>query len=405
LFYKFSYRYLVSKKSTNAINIIAWVSIAAITLVTAAMIIVMSVFNGLSHLVKGLYNGFYSDLKIVAQSGKVITLTPEQLLQIKNTVGVAYVSCIAEEKALVKIGENQTVVSIKGVDDNYTKVSKLESYIRRGEYALGTPDNANIILGYGVENALGIFSTQALQKITAYVPNRNQRFTGKMDDFNTGEVAPNATFAIQQDFDNKYAISNIGFVKTLIGLDSNQYTSIEIALQNEQTIESTKQLLQKNIDTAMLVQTKYEQNQSMYNVMKYEKWGVYGIFCLVLLISSFTIVGALTMLVLEKKKDIGILKSMGASNRFVEKIFLTEGVLLGVIGVGLGCVLGISVCALQHYFHIIKLNGGSFLVDYYPVKMMPFDILLIVITVLSITFIAGYFPAQKAAKQALLLKS
>ncbi len=405
MFYKFSYRYLVSKKSTNAINIIAWVSIAAITLVTAAMIVVMSVFNGLSHLVKGLYNGFYSDVKIVAKSGKVITLDSLQLQAIKNTTGVAYISCIAEEKALVKIGESQTVVSIKGVDDNYTKVSKLQTYIRRGEYALGTAENANLILGYGVENALGIFSNQALEKITAYVPNRNQRFTGKIDDFNSGTASPNATFAIQQDFDNKYAISNIGFVKNLIGLDSNQYTSIEIALQNELTMEQTKALLQKNIDTSLQVQTKYEQNQSMYNVMKYEKWGVYGIFCLILLISSFTIVGALTMLVLEKKKDIGILKSMGASNRYIEKIFLTEGLLLGLIGVSLGCVLGIGICALQYYFHIIKLQGGSFLVDYYPVKMEFLDIILILSTVLGITFVAGYFPAQKAAKQVLLLKS
>jgi lipoprotein-releasing system permease protein len=405
LFYKFSYRYLVSKKSTNAINIIAWVSIAAITLVTAAMIVVLSVFNGLSGLVKGLYNGFYSDVKITAKSGKIINVTPTQLQTIKNTPGVAYISCIAEEKALVKIGESQTVVSLKGVDDNYTKVSKLQSYIRRGEYALGTTEEANLILGYGVENALGIFSNSALQKITAYVPNRNQRFTGKIDDFNSGELTPNATFAIQQDFDNKYAISNIGFVKNLIGLDSNQYTSIEIALQNEEVMDKTKLLLQKTIDKDLQVQNKYEQNQSMYNVMKYEKWGVYGIFCLVLLISSFTIVGALTMLVLEKKKDIGILKSMGASNNYIEKIFLTEGLLLGVIGVSLGSILGIGICAAQHYFHIIKLSGGSFLVDYYPVKMEILDIALILTTVIGITFIAGYFPAQKAAKQAFLLKS
>jgi lipoprotein-releasing system permease protein len=392
---------LVSKKSTNAINIIAWVSIAAITLVTAAMIVVLSVFNGLSGLVKGLYNGFYSDIKIVAKTGKTINVTPTQLQTIKNTAGVAYISCIAEEKALVKIGESQTIVSLKGVDDNYTKVSKLQSYIRRGEYALGTTDAPNLILGYGVENALGIFSTGALQKITAYVPNRNQRFTGKIDDFNSGELTPNATFAIQQDFDNKYAISNIGFVKNLIGLDSNQYSSIEIALQNESAMDKTKTLLQK-IDTTLQIQNKYE---SMYNVMKYEKWGVYGIFCLVLLISSFTIVGALTMLVLEKKKDIGILKSMGASNNYVEKIFLTEGLLLGVIGVSIGSILGIGICAAQHYFHIIKLSGGSFLVDYYPVKMELLDIVLIITTVIGITFIAGYFPAKKAANQALMLKS
>ncbi len=405
MFYKFSYRYLVSKKSTNAINIIAWVSIGAITLVTAAMIIVMSIFNGLTNLVKGLYNGFYSDLKIVPKSGKIFNYDNTLLQKLKNTPGVAFISCLAEEKALVKIGENQTVVSLKGVDDNYTKVNNLQNKIIRGTYTLGTGANPNMILGYGVENALGIYTSQSIAKITAYVPNRTHRFTGKIDDFNSGEANPIATFAIQQDFDNKYAITNIDFVKQLIGIDSSQYTSIEIALKDEQKIEEVKSFLQKQIPNTVLVQTKYEQNKSMYNVMKYEKWGVYGIFCLVLLIASFTIIGALTMLVLEKKKDIGILKSLGANNKLIQKIFLTEGVLLGLIGISLGCFLGILFCILQQKFHLIKLTGGSFLVDYYPVKMEILDILLILSTVFGITLIAGYFPAKKAAKQVLLLKS
>lgn len=405
MFYKFSYRYLVAKKSTNAINVIAWVSIGAIALVTAAMIIVLSVFNGLSDLVKSLYKGFYTDLRILPISGKVLTLTPEQYAALKKIDGVHYISFVAEEKALLKVGENQSIVTLKGVDNEYEKLTTIKQKIIRGEFELGDAENAKLVLGYGVENALGILSNQIQSKVMVYLPNRDRRFTGKMEDFNSGEALPDGTFAIQQDFDNKYAISNLAFVKNLIGLDSNQYTTIELAVKEESEIERIKSNLQNVLGKNYIIQTKYQQNQSLYNVMKYEKWGVYGIFCLVLLISSFTIIGALTMLVLEKQKDISILKSMGASNHYIRKIFLTEGLLLALFGIGFGVFLGILICTLQQHFHFVKLYGGSFLIDYYPVQMQFSDLFLIISTVAAITFLASYFPAKRAANQSFNLKS
>jgi lipoprotein-releasing system permease protein len=410
LIFRFALRYLIAKKSTNAINIIAWVSIGAITIVTAAMIIILSVFNGLTDLVKSLYNGFYTDIKIIAATGKVVTLTPEQYNTLKNINGVKAVSFVAEEKAMLKINQNQTIVTLKGVDDNFTKITTLSTKIVRGDYELGTIEKPKLILGYGVENALGINSNQIQANVNIFIPNYTKRFTGSIDDFNNGEATPTSTFAIQQDFDNKYAISNLGFVKTLIGLDSNQYTNIEIGLinnidNNESEAIAIQEKLQKLLGNNYVVQTKFQQNKSLYNVIKYEKWFVYAIFCLVLFIASFTIVGSLTMLVLEKKKDIGILKSMGANDTYIKKIFLAEGLLLAIVGIGAGVVLGILICLAQQYFHIVKLSGGSFLVDYYPVHILLPDMLLIISTVAIITIFASYLPARKAAKQLLELRN
>jgi lipoprotein-releasing system permease protein len=405
LIFSFAWRYLLGKKSTNAINIIAWVSIGAITLVTAAMIIILSVFNGLSDLVKSLYNGFYTDLTIIPASGKVLTLTPEQYQQLKGLNNIKAVSFVAEEKALLKVGENQTIVTLKGVDDQFVQITNIKDKIVRGKYELGNLENPQLILGYGVENALDIISSELQGAVTVYLPSRGKRFTGKIDDFNAANALPSSTFAIQQDFDNKYALCNMDFVKNLIGLDSNEYTNVEIGLVNENTATELQDQIQKILGANYIVQTKYQQNKSLYNVMRYEKWGVYAIFCLVLLIASFTIIGSLTMLVLEKKKDIGILKSMGAANLHIRRIFLAEGFLLAMVGIGIGVFLGLLICFLQQKLHFVKLYGGSFLVDYYPVKVLLPDILLIIGTVAFITILAAFWPAQKAASQQLELRN
>jgi lipoprotein-releasing system permease protein len=407
LILSFAWRYLVAKKSTNAINIIAKVSIGAITIVTAAMIVILSVFNGLTDMVRDLYSGLYTDVKIIAPSGKMLTLTPQQVAQIKGITGIGPISFVAEEKALLKVADKQSIVTLKGVDNNYTQLTTIHDKVVRGEYDLGTSEEPALLLGYGVENALGISSNSIQSPVTVYLPSRLKRFSGKIEDFNTGIANATGTFAIQMDFDNKYALSNVDFVKTLIGLDSNQYTSVEMSLQPNANADKIISQLRKTLGNDYIVQNKYEQNKSLYNVMKYEKWGVYAIFCLVLLIASFTIIGSLTMLVLEKKKDIGILKSMGASNTYIKKIFLTESSLLAIVGITLGTLLGLIICIVQQQFHLVPLagDGGSFLINYYPVKMLLPDFLLIIGTVAFITILASYWPAKKAANQQLELRN
>lgn len=405
MFFTFARRYLTAKKSTQAINLIAWVSVTAITLVTAAMIVVMSAFNGLSNLVQSLYKGFYTDLRIIPASGKVIELTPERLQQLKNIKGIKTISLTAEEKALLKNQENQVIVTLKGVDDNYSAITNVAEKKLRGEWNLGDIDKPMLFIGYGVENALGVLADRFPGQIVVYMPGRERSFTGRLDDFNSGEAALSGTFAVQQDFDNKYAISNIGFVKSVMGLDSNQYTAVEIGLLPGYSFAEVQSKISELLGKQYTVQTKFQQNPGLYNVMKYEKWGVYSIFLLVLIIASFNITGALTMLVLEKKKDISVLQAMGSTPADIQKIFLSQGILLALTGVTAGTLMAAFLVKMQSTFHWVKLGNGSFLVNHYPVSMQAFDVLLIIGTVTVICVFAAWWPAKKASMQPLELRN
>jgi lipoprotein-releasing system permease protein len=405
VFFTFARRYLTGKKSTQAINLIAWVSVGAITLVTAAMIVVMSAFNGLSNLVQSLYKGFYTDLRIIPASGKVISLSPQQLQQIKAVKGVKTVSLTAEEKALLKNDETQVIVTLKGVDTAYASITNVAEKKIRGDWNLGSSDQPMLFLGYGVENALGILTDRFNGQIIVYMPGRERSFTGRLEDFNSGVAVTSGTFAIQQDFDNKYALTGIDFVKTVMGLDSNQYTAVEIGLLPGYGFSEVQNRITELLGSGYVVQTKFQQNPGLYNVMKYEKWGVYSIFLLVLIIASFNITGALTMLVLEKKKDIAVLQAMGATPADIQKIFLSQGVLLAITGVTAGTLIAAFLCKMQSTFHWVKLGNGSFLVNHYPVSMEALDIILIISTVSIICLLAAWWPAKKAAMQPLELRN
>ena len=211
-------------------------------------------------------------------------------------------------------------------------------------------------------------------------------------------------FAIQQDFDNKYAISNIAFVKQQMGLKEDEFTAAEIKLRPDADIKEARIALQNLIGKNYSVQTKYEQNSNLYNTMRLEKWAIYAVLTLILIIASFNMVSALTMLVLEKKQDISILQSMGSPATQIKKIFISQGILLAGIGALCGIALALAICFLQVKFKLIKLQGGSFLIDYFPIKLVITDFLMVAATAMAIALIASWFPASKAAKQPLELR-
>ncbi len=402
----FAWRYFKSKKDTNAINIISWISVLAITVVVAALIIVFSVFNGFEDLVKGLYADFYADINIKASKGKIISLTEAQLQQINTTNGIAQYSLVVEEKALLVNGENQTIAFLKGVDNHYNQVNNIanKNHILRGEYNLGTIQNPNLFVGAGIENALLIDVVSDLSSTTIYLPNK-ETSSNVLSSLNSFKLIPTGTFTVQQEFDNKYVFTNIGFVKYMLSLTANQYTSCEIKLAKNANEKQIVKQLETILGKDFKVQTRYQQNQSLYTAMQVEKWVIYGITCLILSVAAFNIVGAITMLVLEKQKDISVLKAMGASNALIQKIFLTEGLLLCSIGTALGTFLATIICLAQLQFHFIKLEGGTFLINYYPVKLMFSDYLIVIVTVFIIAFFAAYLPSSKASKQLVSLKS
>ncbi len=401
----FAWRYFKSKKSTNAINIIAWISVLAITVGSAALVLVLSVFNGFEGLVKGLYADFYTDIKIDAAQGKFITLTEAQLKKIQQTAGVQSAVTIAEEKAVLVNGEYQSIIFLKGVDESFAVNSKVPTHIIRGKFDAGTADEPKLVLGAGIENAVGADPTKNIYPLTVYLPNRSaNRFSGT-DALHSYNANTSGTFMIQQDFDNKYAFTNLAFVKYMLDLGPDEYSAVEVTANNPAKTDALKKTLQQLLGNKYRIQTRYEQNQSLYSIMQIEKWVIYGILSLILVVAAFNMIGALTMLVLEKQKDIAVLKAMGASNNYIQRIFLSEGLVLAGIGAGAGIGLAVLFCWLQITYKFIPLSGGTFIIDYYPVTLLWTDVLLVAVTVILIALAAAWIPSRKASMQAFSLKS
>ena len=403
----FAWRYFKAKKSANAINLIAWVTVGVITFAIACQILVLSVFNGFEGLVKSLYASFYADIKIIPAKGKTFTLTPAQLILLNRQPGVKAVSLIAEEKALLQNGELQTIVYLKGVDEDYTKVTGVAEKTYLGKFNTGTTQHPGLIVGSGVQNAAAIIVDAAFNAsaVTLILPKKGKvAISDPMQSLSEGDAKATGVFAIQQDFDSKYAITNIGFVKQQMGFAANEFSAAEIKLSDNSNFTAIQSLLSSILGTSYLVQTKYQQNTSLYSTMRFEKWFIYAVLTLILFIAAFNMVSALTMLVLEKQKDISVLQSMGANRSMVLKIFLSEGLLLAAIGAVSGTLLALLIAFLQLKFKLIKLSGGSFLIDYFPVELQLSDFLLVASTIIIIAFLAAWFPARKASKQLIELR-
>lgn len=402
----FAWRYFKAKKSTNAINIIAWTSITAIIIGTTALILVLSVFNGFEGLVKSLYSSFYTDLKVSPVSGKMITVTPEQIKQLKGVAGIRNFSMILEEKAMVQNGDNQTVIYLKGVDENYRYITGVADHLINGEYNIGNEEVPRLVLGAGVEDALGIYADRNIFTLKIYLPRKsNSKQIDIMEDISNDTIQSSAAFLIQQDFDNKYGITNIDFVRKSLRLTANVYSGVEIALKDPSKMKVIRKELGGIFGNGYLIQDRYEQNRSLFSIMNIERWIVYGVLCLILVVAAFNMIGALTMLVLEKQKDISVLHALGGNRSFIQRIFLSEGMLLALIGGGIGMLLAFLIAWLQIKFHLIPLQGGSFLIDYYPVKLRGIDFLLVGATVFIIAMIASWLPSRKAANQNFSLRS
>ena len=402
----FAWRYFKAKKSVNAINIISWTSIIAITVGTMLLVLVLSVFNGFEDLVKSLYSSFYTDLKVLPASGKNITVTAEQLQRLKAINGIRNFSLVVEEKALVQNGDFQSVMYLKGVDENYRYVTGVADHIVKGEYDLGTEDAPKLILGGGVEGALGIQADRNIFVLKIYLPRKsNQEQIDPLNDISNDSIRSSSSFRIQQDFDNKYGLTNIGFVKKALKIGPDEYSGVEIALDDPSKAEELQPKVQEIFAGKYIVQTIYQQNQSLYAVMNMERWIIYGVLCLILVVAAFNMIGALTMLVLEKQKDINVLHALGSTRGFIQKIFLSEGLLLALIGTVLGMLLALVITILQINFHLIPLQGDSFLISYFPVKLRLTDFLLVSATVFVIALVASWLPSRKAATQEFSLRS
>lgn len=406
MYLSFAWRYFKAKKSANAINIIAWVTTGVIAFATCCQVLVLSVFNGFEDLVKSLYSSFYTDLRIVPAQGKTFVMDASQLNKLRQQTSIQNISFIVQEKALLQNGDAQTVVNLKGVDENFNKVSGVPAKVTNGIYNTGNADEPGLVIGSGLQNAAAITVNDAFapQQLTLILPKKSTGSTDPTASISEGFAVAKGVFSIQQEFDNSYAITNIDFIKQQMGMAENEFTAAEIKLKYGEDIDEQQAILQGVMGPGLKVQSRYQQNMNLYNTMRLEKWAIYAVLTLILIIAAFNMVSALTMLVLEKKKDISILQSMGSDRRLIQKIFISEGLLLGFIGAGAGILLAIIICLLQLKFKIIKLYGGSFLIDYFPVKLVASDFLLVAGTAATIALLASVVPAFKAARQPIDLR-
>ncbi|SFW38079.1 ABC transporter permease [Chitinophaga sancti] len=407
MIWQFASRYFSAKKSTNAINIIAWVSVSAIAVGVAALIIVLSVFNGFEGLVKSLYSSFYPSVKVSPVSGKSLRLSPVQLKQIAGVKGVAYMTEVIEEKAVLRYGDgDQTIAILKGVDSNYNKVAAVNKSIARGHYDTGDELAYRAVLGLELEMALGVDVERSLVPLTVYLPRRNiTNVTTPEEALGSGVLYPAGSFAIQQEFNSKYVITHIDFMRGVLGMAQDEMSALEIKAMPGVSDNDLKSRLQQLLGNGYHLETRYEQNQSLYAIMQTEKWAVYVIMSFIMVIAAFNMIGSLYMLVMEKQKDITILKAMGARSSLITKIFLAEGLIIAMIGTLIGFFISVVFCLLQQRFGLVKLEGQSFLVNSYPVSMHLSDFLLVSVTIIVIGVAASWYPARRAGRQQVALKA
>lgn len=403
----FAWRYFRAKKSTNAINIIAWVSMSAIVVGAASLILVLSVFNGFEDLVKSLYTSFYPDIKVGPAIAKTMILTPEQIHRLSALPGIHAVSLVAQDRGILENGDQRVPAYVKGVDSNFLKVSGVGKAIEQGNFQTGTADQPLAVLGSGIQASLEIEANKALLPIGVYLFRRGSTDLSMdpMRSVNHESMATAGDFRIQEDFDQNYVITNIGFVKRMTEMGPNEYTAAEFSIDDPSRAVQIRAMMAQTLGKDYLVQTRYQQNQDLYNVMGTEKWVIYIVLSLILVVAAFNMVGALTMLVWEKQKDIHVLKALGANDALIQKIFLSEGLLLALMGGIGGILLAVIVCLLQIKYHLVPLQGGSFLINYYPVKLVGADFVLVLSTIVIVGVLASWLPARKAARTAIELRA
>ncbi len=396
-----AWRYLRGKRSANAVPVLSRISMVAIGVGACAMIILFSVFNGFEGLVKDLYKAFYPELKITAAKGKFYRLDDKAWQELNGIQGVSAVSRVIEDIVLLNSSSDQKrVATLKGVDAQYFKVNNVAPYVTEGECKLAVAPVQTAIAGSQLLAQLGLDVNNVFSVMEVFYPNPKATPAEVMQSpdkaFRSIRLRPDGSFTVQDDFDGKYVLADIGLVQGLLQ-EEGKYSSVEIAVKKGADIDDVKEKIEQALGTGYIVQTRFEQNKTLYMIMRSEKWAVYGILVLVLMIAAFNMVGALSLLVLEKQKDIGILKAMGAGNSQISRLFLAEGALWALLGGGTGLLLGLLVCLGQMQFGWIKL-GGSFIIEAYPVRLQLTDFIVVLVTILAIGLLAAWFPALRAAR-------
>lgn len=391
-------RYLFSKKSHNAINIISGISAGGVCVGTIALVCVLSVFNGFGELIGNLFGTFDPDLKINTVEGKTFSASNSQLQQVKKLKSVVCFSEVLQENAMFRYNDKQETGTIKGVDDNFERLADIHKIIINGKYLLHDPAFNYGIAGVGLASDMGLgpFFTDPLY---IYAPNRKEEvnMVNPENSFNLDHVFISSIFSMQQsEYDAKYLIIPISLARSLYQYNKDDVTSIELRIKKGTDINTAKEQIKEILGSKYKVLDRYEQQADYFKIMEVEKWITYLILSFILFIAVFNIIGSLSMLIIDKTNDIKTLRHMGASQGLIRKIFLYEGWLISILGSLIGLLLGSILCICQQQFGIITMPGeGDYIVKAYPVALEWSDLIIVFFTVCVMGFFAAYFPAKQ----------
>ena len=393
-------RYLFSKKSHNAINIISAVSVCGIAVATMAMVCTLSVFNGFQNLVSDMFSMLDPEIKISPAKGKVFDSQSESILKIKQMADIDVFSEVLEDNVWLRYYDSQTPANLKGVSENFSKLVPIDSVILDGQFQL-TDDTGNYyaIAGIGLASKLGLYSS-LVYPVEVYAPKRNVKINmlNPLESFNQEYLYISGIFCIDQPvYDESIIITSIELIKRLFDYD-NEISSLEIKLKEKVNAAKTQQAMKKILGDDFIVQNRYQQQEASFQMMNIEKWVTYLILCFILLIAVFNVIGSLSMLMVEKQTNVITMRNMGADNRLISRIFLFEGWLISIIGAIIGIIIGLTLCLLQEHFGLLRVPD-LFAVDAYPVAVKMLDVFFVFLTVLTIGFLGALYPVRYLSKK------
>lgn len=399
-------RYLFSKKSTHAINIISAISVIGVAVATMALIVTLSVFNGFHDMVASFFTQLDPQLKITPSKGKVAPADDPILTKIRQLPQIEVATECLEDQALAVYGDRQLMVKLKGVDDNFDKLTHIREILQGdGEYELHAADMNYGIPGLGVAYLLGLGYTYQ-QPLHIFAPRREGQLNlaDPTEGFVEDELySPGVVFSIKQGkYDKNYILTSLQFTRNLFDRDG-MLSSLEIRLKPGSNFDKVKAEIQEIAGDKYYVSDRYEQHDDTFRIMKVEKLIAYIFLTFILVIACFNIIGSLSMLIIDKREDVVTLRNLGASDRQITRIFLFEGRIISLIGAIIGLIIGLLLCWLQQQYGIVRLGSseGSFVVNAYPVSVHPTDIILVFITVLTVGFISVWYPVRYFSRRLL----
>lgn len=390
-----AFRYLFSKKSNNIITLISWISLLAIAFTTAAFIIIISVMNGFSSVVANLYNSIEPDLKITPTTGKYFN-ADSLIPKIKSNRNIQYISKCISNQSLLKHESKQLLVSVKGVDSLFEKATSINTVIQKGKFLLNDKNISYCVVGQGILNELNISMNNPFIPLIFYSPKRIKNTGLPVDIINEKPAYISGTFTINDDFDYKYVFCDLKFAQELFDAE-NLISSLEISIKNKNELSLTQNELKAILGEQYNVKNRNELNEVLFKTLQTEKLWTFLILSFIILIATFSIISALTMLVIEKQQDIQTLYALGAHKKNIENIFMAEGFLITFGGAFIGLIIGIIICQIQIKFHIISFNENSIL-PYYPVELQYQDVGTVLIILLFIGFFAAIYPVRMFTK-------